>query len=78
LQIYRYLLWQSQKIITFFTKYPIGGVKLLDFQDLCKVANIMEEKVHLIIEETDAIIRIKEGMNNHSVVYGTEKSDQKR
>ena len=38
----------------------------------------MEEKVHLIIEETDAIIRIKEGMNNHSVVYGTEKSDQKR
>lgn len=73
-----YLLWQSKKITTFFTKYPIGGVKLLDFQDFCKIANIMEEKGHLIIEGTDAIIRIKEGMNNHSVVYGTEKSDQKR
>lgn len=53
----------ENKIIPFFAKYPIGGIKLLDFQDFCKVANIMKEKGHLTIEGADAIIKIKEGMN---------------
>jgi N-acetylneuraminic acid mutarotase len=40
----------NNKIIPFFVKYPIVGQKLLDFQDFCKVANLMNEKAHLTIE----------------------------
>lgn len=53
----------DNKIIPFFAKYPIAGVKLLDFQDFCKVANIMKVKGHLTIEGTDKIRKLKEGMN---------------
>lgn len=53
----------ENKIIPFFVKYPLGRIKFLDFQDFCKVANIMKEKGHLTIEGADAIIKIKEGMN---------------
>lgn len=53
----------EDKIVPFFVKYPIAGIKYLDFQDFCKVANIMKEKGHLTIEGRDAILKIKEGMN---------------
>lgn len=55
-------------MIPFFFKYPIAGIKYLDFQDFCKVANIMKEKGHLTIEGSDAILKIKEGMNTGRVV----------
>lgn len=54
----------KDKIIPFFVKYPVAGVKYLDFNDFCKVANIMsEDKGHLTFEGRDAILKIKEGMN---------------
>ena len=53
----------DNKIIPFFAKYPIAGVKFLDFQDFCKVANIMKEKGHLNIEGLNLIRKLKEGMN---------------
>ena len=34
----------TQKIIPFFKKHPIKGVKALDFADLCKVAEMMKQK----------------------------------
>ena len=35
------------KIIPFFIKYPILGNKSLDFQDFCKVANLIKEKKNI-------------------------------
>ena len=32
----------TQKVIPFFNKYPIVGVKALDFADFCKVAEMMK------------------------------------
>ena len=38
------------KIIPFFKKYPIEGVKLKDFHDFCKVADMVKDKKHLTKE----------------------------
>ena len=35
------------KIIPFFKKYPLRGVKALDFKDFCRAAELMKEKKHL-------------------------------
>lgn len=53
----------EDKIVPFFVKYPIEGIKHSDFQGFCKVANMIKEKRHLIIEGRDIIIKIKQGMN---------------
>lgn len=58
----------ENKIIPFFVKYLIAGIKYLDFQDFCKVANIMKEKGHLTIEGCDTILKIKEGINTGRVI----------
>lgn len=51
------------KIIPFFVKYPIVGQKLLDFQDFCKVAELMKEKAHITNEGLNEIRKIKARMN---------------
>lgn len=51
------------KIVPFLKKYPILGVKSLDFYDFCKVVNLMEQKKHLTKEGLDQIRIIKAGMN---------------
>ena len=40
----------ENKIIPFFKKHPIHGVKALDFADWCKVVELMKEKKHLMKE----------------------------
>jgi hypothetical protein len=57
----------DNKIIPFFTKYPIAGVNLLDFQDFCKVANIIKEKEHLTIDGINKIRKLKEDMNTKRI-----------
>ena len=52
------------KIIPFFKKYPIWGVKALDFADWCKVAEIIKDKKHLTEEGFEKIKKIRAGMNN--------------
>jgi hypothetical protein len=52
-----------EKIIPFFDKYQIQGVKLNDFEDFCKVAELMKEKKHLTNEGLEQIRVIKSGMN---------------
>mgnify|MGYP003918723701 CR=1 FL=1 len=52
-----------EKIIPFFVKYPILGVKSKDFEDFCKVAELMQNKEHLTAEGLEEIQKIKEGMN---------------
>ena len=54
----------TEKIIPFFSKYPIQGVKSKDFADWCKVAYLMQNgKAHLTAEGLEQIGKIKAGMN---------------
>ena len=50
-------------IIPFFKKYPILGIKQLDFIDWCKIANLMSTRSHLKQEGLEKIRLIKDGMN---------------
>ena len=52
-----------EKIIPFFEKYKINGVKLLDFDDFKQVSELMKNKAHLTTEGLDQISKIKTGMN---------------
>lgn len=51
------------KIIPFFKKYPVIGVKALDFADFCKVASLIEDKGNLTSKGLEEIRLIKAGMN---------------
>jgi len=51
------------KIIPFFEKYPILGVKSENFKDFCKVAELMKNKEHLTVEGLEKIRLIKSRMN---------------
>ena len=53
----------ADKIIPFFKKYPILGVKTLDFVDWCEVAEMMKDKKHLTKDGLEKIKKIKAGMN---------------
>ena len=52
-------------IIPFFEKYPIQGLKSLDFSDFKKVAIMISAKEHLNIEGLNRILEIKLNMNKH-------------
>nr|YP_009517163.1 LAGLIDADG homing endonuclease [Blastosporella zonata]YP_009517210.1 LAGLIDADG homing endonuclease [Blastosporella zonata]AYE93086.1 LAGLIDADG homing endonuclease [Blastosporella zonata]AYE93087.1 LAGLIDADG homing endonuclease [Blastosporella zonata] len=53
----------TQIIIPFFKKYPVRGVKNLDFQDWCKIANLMTLGLHLTNKGFEEIRQIESGMN---------------
>ena len=48
-----------QKIIPFFQNYPLQGVKLLDYNDFVKIADLMKNKTHLTPEGLEQIRQIK-------------------
>jgi LAGLIDADG endonuclease len=50
-------------IIPFFEQNPLYGVKVLDYLDFCKVANLMKDVKHLTIEGLNLISTIKANMN---------------
>ena len=52
-----------EKILPFFKKYSIIGVKYKDFEDWAKVAKMMQTKDHLTNEGFDKIRKIRRGMN---------------
>jgi len=52
-----------EKILPFFYKNPILGVKALDFEDWAKVAEMIQTKVHLTKEGLDQIRQIRVGLN---------------
>jgi hypothetical protein len=52
-----------EKIIPFFEKYPVEGVKGKDFEDFKCGADILKKKAHLTVEGLDQILKIKAGMN---------------
>ena len=57
------------KIIPFFKKYPILGVKALDFADFCKAAELIKNKAHLTKDGLEQIRKIKAGMNRGRKLY---------
>lgn len=57
----------KEKIIPFFKKYPIIGVKSLDYSDFCKVVDIIRVKKHLTQKGLAEIEKIKSGMNTKRV-----------
>ncbi|GAA5129037.1 hypothetical protein GCM10023339_57700 [Alloalcanivorax gelatiniphagus] len=64
--VYRVLRFSDilEKIIPFYQKYPILGVKSLDFQDFIKVAELIKEDKHLTSDGVTQIKEIKSGMNS--------------
>jgi hypothetical protein len=52
-----------ENIFPFFCKYPILGEKSKDFQDWCKVAEMIKTKAHLTKEGFKKISKIKAEMN---------------
>ena len=55
----------TEKIIPFFNKHPVVGVKLLNYNDWCKVAEIIKAKGHLTKFGLDQIVKIKERINRN-------------
>lgn len=53
----------AQIIIPFFNKYPIQGIKHLDYQDWCKIANLITLGLHITNEGFEEIRQIESGMN---------------
>lgn len=53
----------TEKIIPFFEKYPLAGVKASDFAEFRKVADMIKAKTHLTQDGLDQIRLIKESMN---------------
>ena len=54
----------ENKIIPFFLKYKLEGVKYKDFQDFLQIAELMKNKVHLTQKGLEQIRKIKNGMNS--------------
>jgi hypothetical protein len=53
----------TDKILPFFTKYPLEGAKAKNYADFCKAAEIMKQGRHLTEEGLEQIREIKAGMN---------------
>ena len=53
------------KIIPLFNEYKIEGVKYLDFEYFCKVAELVNKGAHLTLEGLEEIREIKSKMNKY-------------
>ena len=53
-----------EKIIPFFDKYSILGVKNDNFRDFCQIAELIRSGAHKTPEGLDEIKEIKAGMNS--------------
>lgn len=53
----------NDKIIPFFDKYPILGIKSLDYLDWCRAVKLINNKNHLTKEGFEELKKIKAGMN---------------
>jgi hypothetical protein len=53
----------KDKIIPFFEKYPLYGIKKENYLDFKKVSELMQNKAHLTLEGLEKIKQIKSGMN---------------
>ena len=67
----------TEKIIPFYKKYSIVGVRVLDFNDFCKIAEMIKDKKHLTKEGLEEIKKIKSGMNTGRK-FTAESEDEKK
>ena len=67
----------TEKIIPFYKKYPIVGVKVLDFNDFGKIAEMIKDKKHLTKEGLEEIKKIKSRMNTGRK-FTAEGEDEKK
>ena len=58
----------NNKIIPFFKKYPLQGIKSMDYNDFCKIAKIMEDKSHLTPKGLKRIKSLKSGLNKGRIL----------
>jgi LAGLIDADG endonuclease len=57
-------------MIPFFEKYPIQGVKALDFSAFCEISKLMKQKEHLNNEGFSRILKFRSSMNkNREIEY---------
>lgn len=59
----------TEKILPFFFKYPILGIKALDFKNFCFISELIKNKAHYSKEGLNQIIHIKVNMNSGRVEY---------
>jgi hypothetical protein len=67
----------DEKIIPFFKNYIIHGIKSLDFQDFCEVANLIKAKEHLTLKGLNKIKRIKMRMNRNRTLENNNYDPKK-
>nr|ATI20344.1 cytochrome c oxidase subunit 3 [Juglanconis sp.] len=53
----------KEKVIPFFQRFPLHGIKSMDYRYFCEVAKIMEDKSHLTLEGLKKIKSLKSGLN---------------
>ena len=58
----------AEKILPFLKKYPIEGIKSCDFEDFCKVAELIKNKAHLSEKGLKEIQNIKANMNRSRLI----------
>jgi hypothetical protein len=63
----------TNNIIPFFKAYPVLGIKAQDFEDWCKIADIVKTGNHLTSAGLTEINQIKEGMNRERRTEDAEK-----
>ena len=54
----------QSKLIPLFNKYPMLGVKQLNFLDFCKGGVIIQNKGHLTVEGISELDKLRDGMND--------------
>ena len=59
-------------IIPFFEKNPLLGVKLIDYLDWCKIANLINKGLHLTEEGINFIREIQSRMNKGRYINGAQ------
>lgn len=62
----------NSKIIPFIEKYPIYGVKSLDYIDFCNIAELIKNKAHLTTSGLEQINKIKARMNRNRIFENPE------
>lgn len=67
----------QNKVIPFFEKYPIQGVKSSDYLDFVKVMDLMINKAHITKEGVDQICKIKAGMNKGRSIFNEKDEPYK-
>lgn len=65
----RFQFGLHSKDLNFLKKYPIFGLKALDFNDFCTLTNLINKKTHLTLKGLEDIKNIKKGMNRNRVLF---------